>query len=57
MNRLEEYISQNGGKITMDMAYAISSLSILEAHSTLAAESVVKELRDQRQTSAPIGPF
>ena len=49
MNRLEEYISQNGGKITMDMAYAISSLSILEAHSTLAAESVVKELRDQRQ--------
>src|SRR5574344_617604 len=49
MNRLEEYISQNGGKITMDIAYAISTLSILEAHSTLAAESVVKELRDQRQ--------
>ena len=48
MNRLEEYISQSGGKISMDMAYAISSLSLVEEHSPVAAEAVVKELRDQR---------
>ena len=43
MNRLEEYISQSGGKISMDMAYAISSLSLVEEHSPVAAEAVVKE--------------
>ena len=48
MNRIEEYISQSGGKISMDMAYAISSLSLVEEHSPVAAEAVVKELRDQR---------
>ena len=30
MNRLEEYISQNGGKITMDIEIRYGSIDIME---------------------------
>lgn len=49
MNRIEKYLSSKDGRITTEMAFAISSLSLVDSHSHLSAEATIKELKDQRQ--------
>lgn len=49
MNKIEEYISKNNGKITPEMAMYVASLDLISRVSPLGATSVVNELRDQRR--------
>ena len=43
------YLKDHDGKISDEMAFVVSSLSLMEKESPLSAERTVLELRDQRQ--------
>lgn len=48
MERIVEYLNEKGGKISSEMAYYISSLSLVEKVSPISAQKTIKELSDQR---------
>ncbi|MGN1164089.1 MAG: glycine hydroxymethyltransferase, partial [Candidatus Ornithospirochaeta sp.] len=47
--KLVKYLEEHSGKISDEMAYAVSSLSLVAKESPLSAERTVMELRDQRE--------
>src|SRR5574344_2034518 len=48
MDKIQQYLNEHEGRISPEMAYLSSSLSLVEKVSPLASASVVKELHDQR---------
>ena len=48
MDKIQQYLNEHEGRISPEMAYLISSLSLVEKVSPISSEKTVKEFYDQR---------